>query len=132
MKFILLSLILTCCTSQTKLVQVPTPPPQIVTKTIIKEVPRAVTRPGTEADKVLRDYRDQERRLPESNGYPNATPQQLKNIDNSNRNARNATQHLISKDGHSTPKDKQDAHDAIDNLSRAQDAPKSNPKTEDK
>jgi hypothetical protein len=107
---------------------VPKPvPPVVIRQTIIRTEAQPELRPGTKAAKALKDFREQERAAKAARGYPDATAQQLRDINESEIKARDATQHLINKDGHSTQQDQDSAHDSIDALRKAQQAPRETP-----
>ena len=99
--------------------------PIVVEKTIVVK-PTPIAPPGSKASKAVRSYRQEERSVSDSVGYPGATSDQIKEIYRSERAAHKATQHMIDRDGKATKQDQDDAHDAIDALRRAQQAPKAN------
>lgn len=69
-------------------------------------------------------FRTQEKAAKDARGYPGATQQELRDINDTEHQAHDATQKLIDRDGHSTQQDQNDAHDAIDALRKAQQAPR--------
>ena len=115
----------------------PKPPPVIVKEPVVIEKtivirPPPVAPRGSKAAHAVNVYRHEEQKVPESVGYPGATSEQIREIYRSERAAHKATQHMIDRDGKATKQDQDDAHDAIDALRKAQQAPARNAPAEDK
>jgi hypothetical protein len=101
----------------------------VINRTIIRtqESPPEGVPPGSKAAQTIREFREQERAAKDARGYPNASKQELKDINDTEAEAHSATQNVIDKDGHSTQQDQDRAHDAIDALRKAQQAPRQSP-----
>lgn len=101
-------------------------PPVVINRTIIRtqsDTPEGVP-PGSKAAAVVKEFRIQEKAARDARGYPGATKDQLRDINETEHNAHDATQKLINQDGHSTQQDQDNAHGAIDALRKAQQAPR--------
>jgi hypothetical protein len=125
--------------------ELPTPPipPVVVRHTIVKKARAQVEAqslasdpvdieparlepvvPQTKTGKaVLRAFRQEEKAAAEARSYPNATPAQIRAINESEKAAYEATQNVISKDGSFTPEDEMAAHQALDAMHDARIAP---------
>lgn len=127
--------------------ELPTPPipPVFVRHTIVKKARAQVQQslasdpvdieppllepvvPQTKTGKaVLRAFRQEEKAAAEARGYPNATPAQIRAINESEKAAYEAAQNVISKDGSVTPEDELAAHQALDVMHDARMAPLAN------
>jgi hypothetical protein len=83
--------------------------------------------PQTKVGKtVLRAFRKEEKAAAEARAYPNATPAQIRAINESEKAAYEAAQNVISKDGSVTPQDELAAHQALDAMHDARMAPLAN------
>lgn len=117
---VLLPALLAACAPEP--LPLPPQPPVIITKTIVVPAP-AITKPGSKADKLRKAYRREEQGVKDAVSYPNATADQIRNIYEKERAAHAATQRLITKDGHATRADEDQAHRALDDLRDARTAP---------
>jgi hypothetical protein len=103
------------------------PPPVVIQRTIVIQStePAALgVKPGSKAGRALKAFRAEERAANVARSYPGATADQLRTINETEKAAHAATQNLIDKDGHSVPADEKAAHDSIDDLHRARQAPR--------
>jgi hypothetical protein len=112
-----------CAPKPAPLAIAPTPP--IVQRIIILRAPD-VAPPKSKAGRAVKVFRQEERNVPDSVGYPGATTEQIREIYRAERAAHGATQHMINRDGKATRQDQDNAKDAIDALRKAQQAPRGN------
>jgi hypothetical protein len=112
-----------CAPKPAPLAIAPTPP--IVQRIIILRAPD-VAPPKSRAGRAVKAYREEERNVPDSAGYPGATADQIREIYRAERAAHKSTQRMIDRDGRATRQDQDNAKDAIDALRKAQQAPKAN------
>jgi hypothetical protein len=104
--------------------------PVVIRRTVVIQATESEVlgvKPGSRAARALKAFRTEEKAASAARSYPGATAEQLRVINETERAAHAATQNLINKDGHFTSDDEKSAHDAIDNLHNARQAP-----TEDK
>ena len=101
-------------------------PPVIINRTIIRtqDSPPEGVAPGSKAAAVIKEFREQEKAAKDARSYPDASKQQVRDINDTEDEAHSATQNVIDKDGHSTQADQDRAHNAIDALRKAQKAAK--------
>lgn len=113
-----------CAPEPVPIVAAPKPTrPVIIRQTIIRPVVEPEVNPASEAGLAIKAFRTQEKAARASRSYPGATTEQLHEINAAEPAAQAATQAIIDKDGHSTQADQTRAHDAIDRLRKAQQAP---------
>jgi hypothetical protein len=99
------------------------PTPVTVQRIIILRAPD-VAPPKSRAGRAVKAYREEERNVPDSVGYPGASADQIREIYRAERAAHGATQHMINRDGRATRQDQDAAKEAIDALRKAQQAPR--------
>lgn len=124
--YLMLALVAVACTPEPPPVAaVAKPvPPTIINRTIIRTQSDAPVGVPPRTAATVKEFRTQEKAARDARGYPGATRQELKDINDTEHQAHDATQKLINQDGHSTQQDQDQAHDAIDALRKAQQAPK--------